>query len=123
MEYGIGLDTFPPGARVIVRVEYPAAGCQLYHRERRTQGTAFATGSADQPQVLDLRHWGRGRCEQRLKDTKDLGFLAVPHHGFAANRVWMHAVMLTGMLSTWSKLLGAYPARLTTEKKAACDMR
>lgn len=110
-EYGIRLDTFPPGVRVIVRVEYPAAGCQLRITDvdgRRV--TAFITNSAGQPRVLDLRHRGRGRCEQRIKDAKDLGFLAVPHHSFAANRIWAHAVVLAGAMSTWARLLGADPA-------------
>jgi len=123
-EYGINLTGFPPGTRVIVRVEYPAAGCQLRITDidgRRV--TAFITNSDGQPQVLDLRHRGRGRCEQRIKDAKDLGFLAVPHHSFAANRIWMHAVFLAGALSTWSRLLGADPAQLAAAKKTATDMR
>lgn len=123
-EYGINLDRFPPGVRVIVRVEYPAAGCQLRITDvdgRRV--TAFITNSAGQPQVLDLRHRGRGRCEQRIKDAKDLGFLAVPHHSFAANRIWMHAVFLAGALSTWSRLLGADPVQLAEAKKTATDLR
>lgn len=123
-EYGINLAGFPPGVRVIVRVEYPAAGCQLRITDvdgRRV--TAFITDSDGQPQVLDLRHRGRGRCEQRIKDAKDLGFLAVPHHSFAANRIWMHAVFLAGALSTWSRLLGAEPAQLAAAKKTATDMR
>lgn len=123
-EYGINLNNFPPGTRVIVRVEYPAAGCQLRITDvdgRRV--TAFITNSAGQPQALDLRHQGRGRCEQRIKEAKDLGFLAVPHHSCAANRNWMHAVFLAGALSTWSRLLGADPAQLAGAKKAATDMR
>lgn len=123
-EYGINLDRFPPGTRVIVRVEYPAAGCQLRITDvdgRRV--TAFITDSPGKPQVLDLRHRGRGRCEQRIKDAKDLGFLAVPHHSFAANRIWMHAVFLAGALSTWTRLLGAEPAQLAAAKKTATDLR
>lgn len=126
-EYGITLSNFPPGARVIVRVEYPAEGCQLRITDidgRRV--TAFIVDGADptiKPQVLDLRHRGRGRCEQRIKDAKDLGFLAVPHHSYSANRIWMHAVFLAGALSTWSRLLGADPAQLAAAKKAATDMR
>lgn len=123
-EYGINLNNFPPGTRAIVRVEYPAAGCQLRITDvdgRRV--TAFITNSAGQPQVLDLRHRGRGRCEQRIKEAKDLGFLAVPHHSSAANRFWMHAVFLDGALSTWSRLLGADPAQLAPAKKTATDMR
>lgn len=123
-EYGINLNNFPPGTRVIVRVEYPAAGCQLRITDvdgRRV--TAFITNSAGQPQALDLRHRGRGRCEQRIKEAKDLGFLAVPHHSFAANQIWMHAVFLAGALSTWSRLLGADPAQLAAAKKTATDMR
>lgn len=123
-EYGIRLDTFPKGARVIVRVEYPAAGCQLRITDvdgRRV--TAFITNSAGQPQDLDLRHRGRGRCEQRIKDAKDLGFTAVPHHSYAANRIWTHAVVLAGALSTWARLLGADPAQLAAAKTTATDLR
>lgn len=124
MEYSVDLANFPTGARIIVCVEYPAAGCQLRVTDiygRRV--TAFVTGSAGQPQVLDLRHRSRGRCEQRIKDAKDLGFLAVPHYSYAASRVWMHAVMLAGMLSSWASLLGADPDELAAAKKTACDVR
>ncbi len=124
MEYGINLNLFPPDAPIIVRVEYPSEGCQLRITDvdgRRV--TAFVAGSAGQPQALDLRHRGRGRCEQRIKDVKDLGFMAVPHHSFAANRVWMHAVILAGMLSTWAKLLDTEPGQLTAAKRTACLMR
>ncbi|AEK38177.1 transposase for insertion sequence element [Corynebacterium variabile DSM 44702] len=123
-EYGINLDSLPPGTRVIVRVDYPAEGCQLRITDingRRV--TAFITNSGGQPQVLDLRHRGRGRCDQRIKDAKDLGFLAVPHHSISANRVWMHAVFLAGVLSTWSRLLGAELAQLSASKKTATDLR
>lgn len=80
-EYGIILASFPPGTRVIVRVEHPADGCQLQITNingRRV--TPSITNSDGQPQELDLRHRDRGRCEQRIKDAKDLGFHAVPHH-------------------------------------------
>lgn len=73
--------------------------------------------------MLDLRHRSRDRCEQRIKDAKDLGFLAVPHYSYAANRVWMHAVMLAGMLSSWAGLLGENPDELAAAKKTACDFR
>lgn len=123
-EYGIRLDTFPPGTRVIVRVEYHAAllSAALEAVDGR-RVTAFITDSPDHPQDLDLRHRGRGRCEQRIKDTKDLGFLAVPHHSYAANRIWMHAVILAGALSTWARLLGADPALLTDAKATATALR
>lgn len=107
-----------------MRVEHPATGCQLRVTDidgRRV--TAFVTGNAGQPQVLDLRNRSRGRCEQRIKDAKDLGFLAVPHYSYAANRVWMHAVMLAGMLNSWAGLLGADPGELAAAKKTACDVR
>lgn len=50
-------------------------------------------------------------------------FLAVPHHSFAANRIWMHAVFLAGALSTWSRLLGADPVQLSAAQRTATDMR
>lgn len=119
-EYSINLDGFPTGTRMIVRVEYPAAGCQLRVTDvdgRRV--TAFITTSPGQPQVLDLRHRARGRCEQRIKDSKDTGLTAVPHHSVAANRVWIHAVTLAGMLSSWARLLGADSEELRKAKQAA----
>lgn len=93
----INLDPFPPGTWVIVRVEYPAEGCQLRITdvdERRV--TAFITDSAGQPQVLVLCHPGQGPVRTANRDAKDLGFLAVPHHSFATNRIWMHAVFIAG---------------------------
>lgn len=85
--------------------------------------TAFITNSAGQPQVLDLRHRGRDRCEQRIKDTKDLDLTAVPHHNYAANRIWTQAVVLAGAMSTWARLLGADPTLLVAAKTTATDLR
>ena len=52
--------------------------------------------------------------------TRDL---TVAHYCFAANRTWMRAVMLAGMLNTWATLLGADPGALAAAKQTACDMR
>lgn len=60
--------------RIIVRVEYPSAGCNLRVTDvdgRRV--TAFATNQTGDVTTLDLRHRARGRCEQQIKNTKDTG--------------------------------------------------
>lgn len=117
-------DGFPTGTRMIVRVEYPAAGCQPCVTDvDGCRATAFITTSPGRPQVLDLRHRGRGHCEQRIKDSKDAGLTAVPHHSFATNRVRIHAVNLAGMLSSWARLLCATPEELRKAKQAAHQRR
>lgn len=109
-DHHIKFADYPDDMRVIVRVEYPAAGCNLRVTDvdgRRV--TAFATNQTGDLTSLDLRHRGRGRCEQQIRDAKDTGLSKMPHHSFDANRIWCTTVVLATCLSHWSGMLGADP--------------
>ena len=59
---------------MIIRVDYPAEGCQLRITDVELRRiTAFITNSDDQPQVLDLRRRGPVDCEQQVKHAKAQG--------------------------------------------------
>ena len=81
------LDTgdWPAGMRVIVRKERPHRGTQLRFTDiDGHRFTAFATGTRrGQLADLELRHWRRARCEDRIRCAKDTGLRNLPLKGFA----------------------------------------
>ncbi len=94
-DHHIKLADYPDDMRVIVRVEYPAAGCNLRVTDvDGRRATAFATNQHGDIATSDLRHRARGRCEQQIRDTEDTGLSKMPHQSFDANRIWCATVVL-----------------------------
>lgn len=105
---GINLDNHPDGMRVIMKAEHPASGAQLNITDvdgRRVR--LFVTNLPGQPQRLDRAYSLRGRCEQRIKNLKDLGLSKLPHHSFGMNQAWIYAVMLAHNLIVYTGLANA----------------
>ncbi|WJY91907.1 Transposase DDE domain protein [Corynebacterium faecale] len=103
---GINLDNYPAGMRVIMKAEHPASGAQLTITDvdgRRVR--LFVTNLTGQPQRLDRAYSRRGRCEQRIKNLKDLGLSKLPHHGFGMNQAWILSVMLAHNLIVYTGLI------------------
>lgn len=104
------LAKWPKGMRVIVRRERPHPGAQL--RFEDVDGyrlTAFATNTGrGQLPDLELRHRRRARCEDRIRNGKDLGLRNLPLKGFGQNRIWCQLVALASELTAWMGLL-AHP--------------
>ena len=104
------LGKWPKSMRVIVRRERPHPGAAL--RFEDVDGyrlTAFATNtSRGQLPDLELRHRRRARCEDRIRNGKDLGLRNLPLHGFGQNRIWCQLVALASELTAWMGLL-AHP--------------
>lgn len=103
---GINLDNYPAGMRVIMKAEHPASGAQLTITDvdgRRVR--LFVTNLRGQPQRLDRAYSRRGRCEQRIKNLKDLGLSKLPHHGFGMNQAWILSVMLAHNLIVYTGLI------------------
>lgn len=103
---GINLDNYPAGMRVIMKAEHPASGAQLTITDvdgRRVR--LFVTNLTGQPQRLDRAYSRRGRCEQRIKNLKDLGVSKLPHHGFGMNQAWILSVMLAHNLIVYTGLI------------------
>lgn len=96
--------------RVIVRRERPHPGAAL--RFEDVDGyrlTAFATNTVrGQLPDLELRHRRRARCEDRIRNGKDLGLRNLHLHGFGQNRIWCQLVALASELTAWMGLL-AHP--------------
>lgn len=104
------LTKWPKGMRVIVRRERPHPGASL--RFEDVDGyrlTAFATNTPKgQLPDLELRHRRRARCEDRIRNGKDLGLRNLPLKGFGQNRIWCQLVALASELTAWMGLL-AHP--------------
>ncbi|MEO7017804.1 MAG: IS1380 family transposase [Leifsonia sp.] len=104
------LKTWPKGMRVIVRRERPHPGAAL--RFEDVDGyrlTAFVTNTiTGQLPDLELRHRRRARCEDRIRNGKDLGLRNLPLRGFGQNRIWCQIVALASELTAWMGLL-AHP--------------
>ena len=71
----LDLTGWPSGMRVIARKERPHPGAQLRFTDAdRLRVTAFATNtSRGQLADLDLQHRRRARCENRIRNAKDIG--------------------------------------------------
>ncbi|MGL5249106.1 MAG: IS1380 family transposase [Brooklawnia sp.] len=106
----VDLAGWPAGMRVIVRRERPHPGAQL--RFDDVDGyrlTAFATNTLrGQLADLEVRHRGRARCEDRIRNAKDTGLTNLPLHGFDQNRIWCQIVALAQEITAWMGLL-AHP--------------
>ena len=103
---GINLDNYPAGMRVIMKAEHPASGAQLTITDvdgRRVR--LFVINLPRQPQRLDRLYSRRGRCEQRIKNLKDLGLAKLPHYGFGMNQAWIISVMLAHNLIVYTGLI------------------
>ena len=103
----LDLSGWPEGMRVIVRKERPHPGAQLRitdHEGMRI--TAFATNTPrGQLPVLELRHRRRARCEDRIRNAKDMGLLKFPLQSFAQNQLWCQVVQLASELVAWMQTI------------------
>ena len=103
----LDLTGWPEGMRVIVRKERPHPGAQLRitdHEGMRI--TAFATNTPHgQLPVLELRHRRRARCEDRIRNAKDMGLLKFPLRSFAQNQVWCQIVQLANEMVAWMQTI------------------
>ena len=103
----LDLTGWPAGMRVIVRKERPHPGAQLRitdHEGMRI--TAFATNTPrGQLPVLELRHRRRARCEDRIRNAKDMGLLKFPLQSFAQNQIWCQIIQLASELIAWMQTI------------------
>jgi hypothetical protein len=103
----LDLSSWPTGSRVIVRRERPHPGAQLSftdHDGYRFQ--AILTDQADpEIAVVERRHRGHARVEDRIRDDKDTGLSKFPFKKFALNEVWSEIVMLAHDLIVWTQAL------------------
>ncbi len=95
---------------MIVRKERPHPGgaqLRITDHEGGMRITAFATNTArGQLPALELRHRRRARCEDRIRNAKDMGgLLRFPFQGFAQNQVWCQTIQLAADLVAWMQTI------------------
>lgn len=111
---GIDVSGWPDGSRLLVRKEplHPGAqqtiddidGCRF---------TAFLTDQSDDDlAMLDTRHRGHARVEDRIRCGKDTGMRTLPCDTFARNALWLQLVLLAQDLMTFTQLLTLEPGEL-----------
>jgi hypothetical protein len=103
----LDLSSWPTGSRVIVRRERPHPGAQLSFTDH--DGYRFQAILTDQTDpeiaVLERRHRGHARVEDRIRDDKDTGLSKFPFKKYAMNEVWLEIVLLAHDLIVWTQAL------------------
>jgi hypothetical protein len=121
----VGMSSWPPGTRLILRKERPHPGAQL--RITDADGlrvTGFLTntgpgGPGRQLADLELRHRRHARVEDRIRAAKDTGLRNLPFHDFDQNKIWLAIAALaqdllafTAQLALSASAAGYEPKRL-----------
>jgi len=103
----LDLSGWPDGTRAVVRREDPHPGAQLTFTD--TDGHRYQLMISDHPEqdigFIEALYRGRGRCEQRIADAKDLGLANLPSADFAINTAWVNLVLIAQDLTVWTQLL------------------
>ncbi|MEC3977423.1 IS1380 family transposase [Amycolatopsis sp. H20-H5] len=108
----LDLQTWPKGAKVIVRAERPHPGAQLTFTDVNGHRiTAFITDIADgvipgQTAGTELHHRQHARVEDRIRQAKATGLRNLPCRGFAENTAWLETLLAATDLVCWAKILG-----------------
>jgi hypothetical protein len=97
------------GARLICRRERPHPGAQLslFDMSEGYRHTCFITNARenkDDVAVLELRHRGHARVEDRVRNWKDCGLQNLPFASFTQNLTWVAASLLAGSLLAWAQV-------------------
>jgi hypothetical protein len=102
----LDLSSWPEGTRAIVRREDPHPGAQLTFTD--TDGHRYQLMITDHPEpdiaFIEALYRGRGRCEQRIADAKDLGLANLPSASFEINTAWVNLVLIAQDLIAWTQL-------------------
>jgi hypothetical protein len=103
----VSLDTWPQGARLIVRRERPHPGAQLSFTDH--DGHRFQCFITDQPgsdlAALEARHRAHAIVEDRVRTLKSTGMSKLPFSAFAANQAWLEAALCAHDLTVWTQQL------------------
>lgn len=101
----VNLKRWPNGTRMLIRREEPHPGAQL--RFTDVEGYRFQVFVTDLrgPDIcfIEALYRGRGRCECRIRDTKDTGLTNLPSASFAINTAWLVTVLIASDLLAWTK--------------------
>ena len=103
----LDLSAWGESTRLICRRERPHPGAQFtIFDEHGYRYTCFLTDQDDRNiAVLELRHRGRARVEDRIRYGKDTGMRNLPHHAFEHNQTWLEISLIAQELLCWMRLL------------------
>jgi hypothetical protein len=106
----VDLSAYPEGTRMVVRRERPHPGAQLSLFDT-VEGMRHQVFITDTPrghcslQLLELRHRGHARVEDRIRTGKDSGFGRFPSRLFAINAAWLQLALVGIDLLAWTRTL------------------
>jgi hypothetical protein len=106
----VDLSAYPDGTRMIVRRERPHPGAQLSLFDT-IEGLRHQVFITDSPrptcsvQLLELRHRGHARVEDRIRTGKDSGFGRFPSRQYGVNQAWLELALIGIDLLAWTRTL------------------
>jgi Transposase DDE domain group 1 len=106
----VDMSAYPDGTRMIVRRERPHPGAQLSLFDT-IEGLRHQVFVTDTPrpicsvQLLELRHRGHARVEDRIRTGKDSGFGRFPSRLFAVNQAWLELALVGIDLLAYTRTL------------------
>lgn len=103
------LSSWGEDARLICRRERPHPGAQLsiFDTHEGWRHTCFITNATAvyyDPAVLELRHRGHARVEDRVRCWKDCGLQNLPFATFPQNMAWVAVGLVAGALIAWAQM-------------------
>jgi len=103
------LSSWGEGARLIMRRERPHPGAQLslFDMSEGYRHTCFITNAPSNDgdvAVLELRHRGHARVEDRIRNWKDCGLANLPFASFTQNLAWVATSLVAGSLLAWAQM-------------------
>ena len=103
------LSSWGEEARLIMRRERPHPGAQLslFDFSEGYRHTCFITNAPSNDgdvAVLELRHRGHARVEDRIRNWKDCGLANLPFASFTQNLAWVAASLVAGSLLAWAQM-------------------
>jgi hypothetical protein len=115
----LDLSAWPEGSRLICRSERPHPGAQFtIFDEHGYRYTCFLTDQdGNDIAALELRHRGRARVEDSIRQGKDTGMRNLPHHAFEHNQTWLELSLIAQDLRAWTKLICLTGKLATAEPK------
>jgi hypothetical protein len=111
------LSSWGEDARLICRRERPHPGAQLslFDTSEGFRHTCFITNASAlnfDPAVLECRHRGHARVEDRVRCWKDCGLQNLPFASFTQNLAWVATSLVAGALIAWAATLVRHGRRL-----------
>ena len=103
------LSSWGEDARLICRRERPHPGAQLslFDTSEGFRHTCFITNANAlnfDPAVLECRHRGHARVEDRVRCWKDCGLQNLPFASFTQNLAWVATSLVAGALIAWAQM-------------------